>query len=872
MRLIDKYFPLISVTSENREAIFNIDRLRFFSLALAQFILILFIVTRYNFEKSSGIIDYAPYVILVFAIYSFIAIRFRPAFLFLACVALVYAAFGILAGSFFILIGLGLILICHLPIKYTYRFVLILAIAFLLALFRTEFIYIPWMTMTAMYMAPLFMFRLIIYLYEIKNGLVPANKWQSISYFFMFPNVFFLFFPIIDYKTYVKTHLDSPEKEIWQKGIRWMLRGLIHIMCYRLICFHFLIGPVEVIDLPTMLQYMVVNYSLIIRLSGVFHFMIGLVCMFGFNLPQIFDNYYTATSFVDLWRRINIYWRNFVLKIFFYPTMFRYKKILKKNLLAFTMMTVFFITWIMHSYQLFWITGVVSVRSIDVIFWMVIGACITTNSVIVEKYTLAEDRVEKPQSEFKKYFMKIIRMMGMFLFMSIMWSLWNTRTLEDWLFIVSKGKQVDSKQLLLIFSVVIGIIGLGILVQMMLKNVKLKQLINRKPHETILLTLSTLTLLTLFSFKEIRCNIPLSVQHLYDQISDGSANKLEKTNAEAGYYDKLIEGEEGNTIGIGGRSLKKMVKKNPYTDAYIYQNNIVNRRMKPNLNIVGSDHNFQSNSFGIRDKEYSIKKPLGTKRLALLGGSYQMGSGVNNTEVFEAIVEERINKEGLHFDLSASTQNAQCDDSTVSLSAVEDKGGFMHLEIFNFAAGGYYLLQHVEIVHTSVFQYDMDALVYFAHTDERGKVVKDFTTIIKKELPLKYPFLQQIVKESGIKSYMSILQIRELLTPYADTIMKWGYKEIYEQCKKNNVVPVWAYMETTTEFVDDAEYNELKAYAESLGFVTLDLRNTYGNIDRVEIQISDLNTHPNVLGHRLIAERFYKELKLKRDSIFRIVE
>ena len=803
MRLIDKYFPLISVTSENREAIFNIDRLRFFSLALAQFILILFIVTRYNFEKSSGIIDYAPYVILVFAIYSFIAIRFRPAFLFLACVALVYAAFGILAGSFFILIGLGLILICHLPIKYTYRFVLILAIAFLLALFRTEFIYIPWMTMTAMYMAPLFMFRLIIYLYEIKNGLVPANKWQSISYFFMFPNVFFLFFPIIDYKTYVKTHLDSPEKEIWQKGIRWMLRGLIHIMCYRLICFHFLIGPVEVIDLPTM---------------------------------------------------------------------FRYKKILKKNLLAFTMMTVFFITWIMHSYQLFWITGVVSVRSIDVIFWMVIGACITTNSVIVEKYTLAEDRVEKPQSEFKKYFMKIIRMMGMFLFMSIMWSLWNTRTLEDWLFIVSKGKQVDSKQLLLIFSVVIGIIGLGILVQMMLKNVKLKQLINRKPHETILLTLSTLTLLTLFSFKEIRCNIPLSLQHLYDQISDGSANKLEKTNAEAGYYDKLIEGEEGNTIGIGGRSLKKMVKKNPYTDAYIYQNNIVNRRMKPNLNIVGSDHNFQSNSFGIRDKEYSIKKPLGTKRLALLGGSYQMGSGVNNTEVFEAIVEERINKEGLHFDLSASTQNAQCDDSTVSLSAVEDKGGFMHLEIFNFAAGGYYLLQHVEIVHTSVFQYDMDALVYFAHTDERGKVVKDFTTIIKKELPLKYPFLQQIVKESGIKSYMSILQIRELLTPYADTIMKWGYKEIYEQCKKNNVVPVWAYMETTTEFVDDAEYNELKAYAESLGFVTLDLRNTYGNIDRVEIQISDLNTHPNVLGHRLIAERFYKELKLKRDSIFRIVE
>lgn len=847
MKLIDKYFPLISGTSESQAAIFSVDRIRSFCLALAQFILILFIVTQYNFERSSGIIDYAPYVVLVFVLYSFISIRFRSAFLFLSCVSLVYVAFGILPGSFFILIGLSLIFICHLPIKYSYRFVLILSIAFLIALFRTEFIYIPWMTMTVMYMAPLFMFRLIIYLYEIKNGLVPANKWQSISYFFMFPNVFFLFFPIIDYKTYIKTHLDSPEQEIWQKGIRWMVRGLIHIMCYRLICFHFLIGPVEVIDLPTLLQYMVVNYSLIIRLSGVFHFMIGLVCMFGFNLPQIFDNYFTATSFVDLWRRINIYWRNFVLKIFFYPTMFRYKKVIKNNLLAFTMMTVFFITWILHSYQLFWITGVVSIRSIDVIFWMVIGACITTNSVIIEKRTLDENYVEKPISDLRKYFRKIIRIIGMFLFMSIMWSLWNTRTLEDWLYVVSKGKDVDAKQLLLICSIVICIIILGILVQLILKNNKIKELINVKPHETILLTLSTLILLTLFSFIEIRAKMPLQVQHFYENISDGSPNKLEKTNAEAGYYDKLIEGEEGNTIGIGGRSLKKMVKKNPYTNAYFYQNNIVNRRMKPNLNIVGPDHNFQSNSFGIRDKEYSINKPDGTKRLALLGGSYQMGSGVNNNEVFETIAEERMNKE------------------LVDTSCKQ-------FEIFNFAAGGYYLLQHVELVNTSVFQYDMDALVYFAHTDERGKVVKDFTTIIKKELPLKYPFLEQIVEKAGIKSYMSMLQIRELLTPYADTIMKWGYKEIYAKCKKNNVVPVWAYMETTTEFVDDKEYNELKAYAESLGFVTLDLRNTYGNIDRVEIQISDLNTHPNKLGHRLIAERFYRELKLKRDRIFRIGE
>ena len=844
MNRINKYFPLISNTSENKTSLFSADRIRSFIISLIQFSLILLIVTNYNFEKSSGIIDYSPFVLVVFFIHSFISIRFRPAFLFLCCMALICMAFGILAGSFFIAIGLSMIFIVHLPLKFNYRLVIILFIALLLALFRTEFIYIPWMTIVAMYMVPLFMFRLIIYMYEIKNGLVPQNKWQSISYFFLFPNVFFLFFPIIDYKTYIKTYLDSPEKEIWQKGIRWMVRGLIHIFCYRLICANLLIGASEVHNLPSLLQYMFVNYSLIIRLSGVFHFMIGLVCMFGFNLPQIFDNYFTATSFVDLWRRINIYWRNFVLKIFFYPIMFRYKKFIKKNLLACTMMTVFFITWIMHSYQLFWITGVVSVRPIDVIFWMVIGACITVNSVIIEKKALSENAIEKPKSDFRKYLKKMIRIIGMFFFMSVMWSLWNTSSIEDWIFIVSKGKLVDSAQILIICLVLVTIITLGILIQFVLKKKVVKNLLNAKPHETILLTLSTLAILALFSFKEIRNKLPINLQDFYINLSDGSPSKLEKINAEAGYYDKLIEGEEGKTIGIGGRSLKKMVKKNPYVDAYFFQQNIVNRKMKPNLNIIGPDHNFQSNSFGIRDKEYSLKKPEGTKRMALMGSSYQMGSGVNNNQVFEAIAEERMNRELV--------------DSNMK-----------HFEIFNFAAGGYYLLQHVELVNTTVFQYDMDALVYFAHTDERGKVVKDFTTIIKKKLPIKYPFLEKIIKESGIKSYMSMLQIKELLTPYADTIMKWGYFEIAEKCKSNNVVPIWAFMETTTEFVDDKEYNELKAYAESLGFKTLDLRNTYGNIDRVKVQISDLNTHPNALGHRLIAQRFYNELKRKKNTIFK---
>ncbi|MGZ4034523.1 MAG: SGNH/GDSL hydrolase family protein [Bacteroidia bacterium] len=843
MSFINKYFPLNMAVVKQEISLFDADRLKHFLISLFQFLLVFYIVIQYNIERSFGVIEYAPFVIAAFILYSFIPLRFRPFSLIIICFALIYSAFGLLAGSFIIAVGLGMILICHLPLKFNLRLFIILGTAFILAVCRTEIFYIPWMTMSVMYMAPMFMFRLIIYMYELKHGLVPVSRLQSIAYFFLFPNIFFLFFPIVDYKTYIKTYYNIAEKEVWQKGIRWMLRGLVHLMCYRLICFNFLIEPSDIMDLSSLLHYMIANYSLIIRLSGVFHFAVGMLCMFGLNLPPVFDNYFIATSFVDLWRRINIYWRDFVLKIFFYPIMFRYKKVVKKNLLPLTMMTVFIITWLLHSYQLFWITGVVLIKPIDIIFWIVIGACITVNSMIIEKEALAGKSNTETRNTIASYFITMIKIQGMIFFMSLMWSLWSSRSLEDWRYILSKAKHISSGQVIEIAGIIIAVTILGVMVQLIIKNQGIKKLIGKKPQDTLFLTLPSLILLALFSFKSVTAKLPSSAQKIILNMNNSSPNAIEKTNADIGYYDRLIEGDEDMTIGIGAKSFKKLVRKNPYTDAYYITNDIMHRRMKPNLKIDGIDHNFQSNSFGIRDKEYSVVKPPGTTRIALLGGSYEMGSGVDNDQVFESIVEEKLNKERVG----------------------KDHG---QIEIFNFAGGGYYLLQHVELANTTIFKYHPDGVIYFAHSDERGKVIKDFTNAIKLKLPLKYPFLEHIQEISGVKSYMSALQIKELLTPYADTIIKWGYHEIAERCKENNAVPIWAYLPTTTESVDVNEYNEIKSYAETLGFVTLDMRDAYGNVDRKLIQISEWNTHPNVLGHRLIATRFYRELLKNQSRIF----
>ena len=48
--------------------------------------------------------------------------------------------------------------------------------------------------------------------------------------------------------------------------------------------------------------------------------------LFGFNLPETQSLYYLASSFTDFWRRINIYWKDFMMKVFYYPAFFGLKR------------------------------------------------------------------------------------------------------------------------------------------------------------------------------------------------------------------------------------------------------------------------------------------------------------------------------------------------------------------------------------------------------------------------------------------------------------------------------------------------------------------------------------------------------------------
>ena len=54
---------------------------------------------------------------------------------------------------------------------------------------------------------------------------------------------------------------------------------------------------------------------------------------------------------------------------------------------------------------------------------------------------------------------------------------------------------------------------------------------------------------------------------------------------------------------------------------------------------------FKTNKIGLRDKEYILKKPLHTYRVAVFGDSWTVGSGVKEENIYSSLLEDYYNKD-----------------------------------------------------------------------------------------------------------------------------------------------------------------------------------------------------------------------------------
>jgi hypothetical protein len=219
-----------------------------------------------------------------------------------------------------------------------------------------------------------------------------------------------------------------------------------------------------------------------------------------------------------------------------------------------------------------------------------------------------------------------------------------------------------------------------------------------------------------------------------------------------------------------------------------------------------------------------------------------MGYGVSDDEGFEPLLEDRLNRE--------NTGNP-----------------YNKYEILNFAVPGYSGIQNLMVLEQKALPFQPNAMFFMAHQREEEAVVLYLADRLSVGADLPYPDLMELAHRAGVEPGATKVEAERLLQPVGTEILSWTYRRIVEVSRAHGILPVWIFMPTLENPLQQEEISHLKQVAEESGFIVLDLSDAYDNQDPESLVVAYWDKHPNAKGHMLIAEDLYRKLREKEEEI-----
>jgi D-alanyl-lipoteichoic acid acyltransferase DltB (MBOAT superfamily) len=356
----------------------------------------------------------------------------KPCFVAVSVAGLAWV-FGLGTAGYVLVLGGLVIGLANLPVAWKVRASILAALGLGLALVRPESFESGIPNLVWPVLASMFMFRMIIYMYELKHARQREPVLDAVSYFFLLPNYCFLLFPVVDYRTMQRGYFARDIHAIQRSGLQMMFRGTTHLLLYRLVYHELIIPAEEVHSVLSLAGYLVCNYLLYLRVSGQFHIACGMLHLFGFQLPTTHHHYLLASGFTDYWRRINIYWKDFMVRIVFNPVVFRLKGHSQPFALAAATAAVFLTTWLLHAYQSYWLRGTWGFSVPDALFWGILGALVLVG---------IQRDARRPRGTSPPLLVRAAKTAGTFATIALLWSLWSSPSLGAWLSMLQRGMKI----------------------------------------------------------------------------------------------------------------------------------------------------------------------------------------------------------------------------------------------------------------------------------------------------------------------------------------------------------------------------------------------------------------------------------------------
>lgn len=799
-------------------------------MVLAQLVAVLVFIRMYSIE-SRAFANVFALAVAGFAVHAVLPARHRLRFFAALSTAAVIVALGVNVASVVLAVGAALLVICHLPLPIGGRIGLIVLTGAGLAVVRSRTATVGIPELVWPVLGSMFMFRLALYLQSLRHRKEPFSPALSWSYFFMLPNVCFPLFPIVDYKTFVRARFDANELAIYERGLHWIGRGLVHLLLYRLVFLYVMVNELFVSSLGDVLRYVLGAVLLYLNVSGQFHVIVGMLHLFGFRLPETHHLYLVAGSLVDYWRRINIYWRDFMLKLVYLPSFFALRQHPLKVRLVVSTLAVFLVSWTLHSYQFFWITGVVLLAWKDFGFWAIFGTLVAA-SVLWELRSRRRGAGGRGGHRWSPA--RAFRTVATFMVIAVLWSFWTAESGSTWWYALSQVRHASRLE----WSVLVALVGSGLLVAgfpwsaptltatplgLDSWRVAVRRGTARMAGLAALMVLAMPATTASFSYDLAQLALHLRVP----------ATTFHEFLVPGGYYEETT-GADGRGLGGARPDTIRLPQGAENTGIVVSRSDYLLFGLRPSRQTTLLGQTFTTNGWGMRDREYPMAKDSASFRIALVGASDVVGWGVDDQGTFDAIVEPRLD----------------------SLARLHGR----RVEVLNFSVGGWSLPQRVLAVPLLAATFSPDLIVLATNPFELILLQRTIARAREKGVLIPDTALASIIAEARTASAPSQREMLLRLRPLEERLQRRALVWAAEEAGRVNASLVVLTL-SSPHIPRTGTLPIVRRAAASAGVPVLECADVWRGHDEATLVVSDADRHPNAAGHRLIADCLYDRLR-----------
>jgi len=325
-----------------------------------------------------------------------------------------------------------------------------------------------------------------------------------------------------------------------------------------------------------------------------------------------------------------------------------------------------------------------------------------------------------------------------------------------------------------------------------------------------------------------------------------------------GYYEQLeIRGALNDQVANAIRHNDEQWDNLASVGMLRQRQDLLQRDLVPSRSVTWNGNRFSTNQWGMRDREYTLDKPAGTLRIALLGPSHVMGNGVADGATFEALVEERLQREF-------------------------KQPRFRNVEILNFGVDGYSLIQQLAMLESRVLDFKPDVVIVTHYHRNRYMTERYLQKIAWSNVHVPYEPLRGLLDRAGfvgmsprgtpvpfaagraaarwigIEPRMPEGEAAARARRIADDALAWGFQRIADVTRSRGIVAVVLGLNAVIDDVP-AEFPNLAAIRQA-GLPVIDLFDVFPEADRPALRAAPWDDHPNTAGHRLVADRLYGPL------------